>query len=80
MSRIVQLKVEDALMQYFVDRSEVTEKTLLEKLAWDALVQIQIFERLFEQLEEKKNKVAEKKSGFLDSIDSIIAEKNRYEV
>jgi len=80
MSRIVQLKIEDALMQYFVDRSEVTEKTLLEKLAWDALVQIQIFERLFEQLEEKKNKVAEKKSGFLDSIDSIIAEKNRYEV
>jgi len=73
------LKIEDALLQYFSDRCEgkdnniVIEKTPLEKLAWDALVQIQIFERLFDFIEGSVGKLNLR-------LRDIISEKNRYEV
>jgi len=79
MNKIKNLKIEDALLQYFSDRCEgednniVIEKTPLEKLAWDALVQIQIFERLF-------NEILAHKAVFFHRVNEIIDEKNRYQV
>ena len=74
--RIAKIKIEDAILLHFKGRAAdgvVMQKTGKDKLLWDALVQIQVFERLFDEIEESMvdNNLA---------LVNIIAEKNRYEV